>query len=197
MSGNNKIIAWMQVSLDGRASGPDGAFDWPVVQGDLWTYFVEGLGEPGSSATEPRCISRWPPTGRRPTRSPVPIPGRSRARSCGSRCRSGYSPAAWSRGKRDEQRQRVQGCDVRQLAHTLDRSERERRHERQAQRHGRVPPARPAGRTSGAHRGRPRLRCGHTGKYHLEPRTRQAVDGSRPPIVQYAPQTCARPISKW
>ena len=43
MSTTNKIIVWMQVSLDGRASGPNGAFDWPVVGPELSTYFLEGL----------------------------------------------------------------------------------------------------------------------------------------------------------
>ena len=43
MSTDNKIIVWMQVSLDGRASGPGGAFDWPVVGPELTTYFLGGL----------------------------------------------------------------------------------------------------------------------------------------------------------
>lgn len=42
-----KIIVWMQVSLDGRASGPDGAFDWPVVGPELSGYFLEGLRDAG------------------------------------------------------------------------------------------------------------------------------------------------------
>jgi len=28
----NKVVVWMQVSLDGRTRGPNGEFDWPVVK---------------------------------------------------------------------------------------------------------------------------------------------------------------------
>jgi dihydrofolate reductase len=37
------ITLWMQVSLDGYVEGPDGAFDWPVVQDELHAYFNEQL----------------------------------------------------------------------------------------------------------------------------------------------------------
>jgi dihydrofolate reductase len=43
MSTTNKIIVWMQVSLDGRASGPNGVFDWPVVGPELSVNFLDGL----------------------------------------------------------------------------------------------------------------------------------------------------------
>ena len=31
----NKIIVWMQSSMDGFATGPDNAFDWPQVGDEL------------------------------------------------------------------------------------------------------------------------------------------------------------------
>ncbi len=37
------LTLWMQVSLDGYASGPDDAFDWPVVGPQLHQYFVDEL----------------------------------------------------------------------------------------------------------------------------------------------------------
>jgi dihydrofolate reductase len=39
-----KIVLWMQVSLDGYAEGPDGAFDWPVIGPEIQQYFVDELG---------------------------------------------------------------------------------------------------------------------------------------------------------
>ena len=41
------LTLWMQVSLDGYANGPDGAFDWPVVGPELNQYFVDELGSAG------------------------------------------------------------------------------------------------------------------------------------------------------
>jgi dihydrofolate reductase len=37
------IVVWMQSSLDGRTHGPHGEFDWPVVEEELNTFFVEEL----------------------------------------------------------------------------------------------------------------------------------------------------------
>lgn len=39
------ITLWMQVSLDGYAEGPNGAFDWPIIGDELHQYFNERLGE--------------------------------------------------------------------------------------------------------------------------------------------------------
>ena len=38
------VTLWMQVSADGFVEGPNGEFDWPVVQGELHQYFVDELG---------------------------------------------------------------------------------------------------------------------------------------------------------
>jgi len=38
------VTLWMQMSLDGYAEGPDGAFDWPVVTPELQRMFVDELG---------------------------------------------------------------------------------------------------------------------------------------------------------
>jgi dihydrofolate reductase len=43
----NRIIVWMQTSLDGRTAGPEGEFDWPVIGPDLHRHFVETLGNAG------------------------------------------------------------------------------------------------------------------------------------------------------
>lgn len=43
----NKIIVWMQSSLDGFSCGPDGEFDWPMIGDELHTYFVETLRSAG------------------------------------------------------------------------------------------------------------------------------------------------------
>jgi dihydrofolate reductase len=37
------LTLWMQISLDGYAEGPEGAFDWPVVESELNQYFVDQL----------------------------------------------------------------------------------------------------------------------------------------------------------
>lgn len=43
----NKIIVWMQSSLDGYSSGPDGEFDWPRIGDELHTHFVSTLRSAG------------------------------------------------------------------------------------------------------------------------------------------------------
>jgi dihydrofolate reductase len=43
----NKIVVWMQSSLDGRTQGPHGEFDWPVVGPEAHTHFVETLRHAG------------------------------------------------------------------------------------------------------------------------------------------------------
>ncbi len=43
----NKIIVWMQSSLDGFTSGPNGEFDWPLIGDELHTHFVTTLREAG------------------------------------------------------------------------------------------------------------------------------------------------------
>ena len=44
---DNKVIVWMQTSLDGRTSGPGGEFDWPVIGDELHTHFVTTLAGAG------------------------------------------------------------------------------------------------------------------------------------------------------
>lgn len=43
----NKIIVWMQSSIDGYTAGPKGEFDWPQVGDELHAYFVSTLQEAG------------------------------------------------------------------------------------------------------------------------------------------------------
>jgi dihydrofolate reductase len=47
---DNKLMLWMQMSVDGYASGPDGAFDWPQVGEDLQSTFIEKLSTVGTFA---------------------------------------------------------------------------------------------------------------------------------------------------
>jgi dihydrofolate reductase len=42
------LTLWMQMSLDGHAAGPDGAFDWPQVGPELHTHFNDELGSADS-----------------------------------------------------------------------------------------------------------------------------------------------------
>lgn len=43
----NKIIVWMQTSVDGYTHGPNGEFDWPVIGDELHTHFVDTLRDAG------------------------------------------------------------------------------------------------------------------------------------------------------
>ncbi len=43
----NKLVVWMQSSLDGRTQGPAGEFDWPDIGPELHAHFVDTLGEAG------------------------------------------------------------------------------------------------------------------------------------------------------
>jgi dihydrofolate reductase len=42
-SHDNKIIVWMQMTLDGYTAGPNGEFDWPTMRGELHEYVVDSL----------------------------------------------------------------------------------------------------------------------------------------------------------
>ena len=44
---DNKVIVWMQASLDGRTNGPEGEFDWPVIGDELHSHFVTTLADAG------------------------------------------------------------------------------------------------------------------------------------------------------
>jgi dihydrofolate reductase len=44
---SNKIIVWMQSSLDGFTSGPNGEFDWPEIGDEIHTHFVTTLRDAG------------------------------------------------------------------------------------------------------------------------------------------------------
>jgi dihydrofolate reductase len=61
---DNKVIVWMQASLDGRTSGPDGEFDWPVIGDELHTQFVTTLAGAGAFCYGRRVFemmaSFWP-----------------------------------------------------------------------------------------------------------------------------------------
>ena len=39
----NKIVVWMQMSLDGHTEGPHGEFDWPIVEQELHGFIVDTL----------------------------------------------------------------------------------------------------------------------------------------------------------
>lgn len=60
----NKIIVWMQSSLDGFTAGPEGEFDWPVVGDELHTHFVTTLRDAGlfvyGRAVFEMMASYWP-----------------------------------------------------------------------------------------------------------------------------------------
>jgi dihydrofolate reductase len=43
----NKIIVWMQSSLDGFTTGPDGEFDWPDIGDEAHNHFVTTLRDAG------------------------------------------------------------------------------------------------------------------------------------------------------
>jgi dihydrofolate reductase len=43
----NKIIVWMQSSLDGFSSGPNGEFDWAQIGEEIHTHFVTTLRSAG------------------------------------------------------------------------------------------------------------------------------------------------------
>jgi dihydrofolate reductase len=66
----NKVILWMQTSLDGYASGPDGAFDWTTVGDELQSMFVERLSDVGTFAYGRNVFammsSYWPIVGELP-----------------------------------------------------------------------------------------------------------------------------------
>jgi dihydrofolate reductase len=43
----NKIIVWMQSSLDGFTAGPNGEFAWPDIGEETHTHFVTTLRDAG------------------------------------------------------------------------------------------------------------------------------------------------------
>ena len=75
MTSNNKIIVWMQMSLDGRTRGPDGAFDWAFVGGDLHRHFVDTLRDAGAFLYGRRVYemmaSFWPTADEQPGSTPM------------------------------------------------------------------------------------------------------------------------------
>jgi dihydrofolate reductase len=47
MTMSNKIIVWMQSSLDGFSAGPNGELDWPQIGDEIHTHFVSTLRDAG------------------------------------------------------------------------------------------------------------------------------------------------------
>ena len=47
MTTDNRIIVWMQSSVDGFTSGPNGEFDWPEIGDEIHTHFVTTLRDAG------------------------------------------------------------------------------------------------------------------------------------------------------
>ena len=43
----NRIVVWMQASLDGRTQGPHGEFDWALIGPEVHAHFVETLRHAG------------------------------------------------------------------------------------------------------------------------------------------------------
>lgn len=43
----NKVVVWMQMSLDGQTQGPHGEFDWAFVREELHGFIVETLRDAG------------------------------------------------------------------------------------------------------------------------------------------------------
>ncbi len=43
----NKIIVWMQSSLDGYSAGPNGEFDWAQIGDEIHSHFVTTLRDAG------------------------------------------------------------------------------------------------------------------------------------------------------
>lgn len=71
----NKIVVWMQMSLDGRTAGPDGEFDWPIVGGELHEHFVDTLRGAGAFLYGRRVYemmaSYWPIADQLPDSTPM------------------------------------------------------------------------------------------------------------------------------
>lgn len=67
----------MQTSLDGRTEGPNGEFDWPDVQRELHTHFVDTLRDAGTFVygrrTYELMASYWPTADEQPTSTPMQI----------------------------------------------------------------------------------------------------------------------------
>jgi dihydrofolate reductase len=70
----NKIVVWMQMSLDGRVQGPNGEFDWPLIGDELHTHFVDTLREAGMFLYGRRVYEMmagyWPTADRDPRSTP-------------------------------------------------------------------------------------------------------------------------------
>jgi dihydrofolate reductase len=45
---DNKVIVWMQTSLDGYTQGPGGEFDWPMVGPEMHAHLVDTLRDAGT-----------------------------------------------------------------------------------------------------------------------------------------------------
>jgi dihydrofolate reductase len=87
----NKIIVWMQSSLDGFSSGPNGEFDWAQIGEEIHTHFVTTLRSAGmfvyGRTVFEMMASFWPIADTLPDSTPRPPTPRS-----GARCPRPSSP---------------------------------------------------------------------------------------------------------
>jgi dihydrofolate reductase len=70
-----EVSLWMQMSLDGYTEGPNGEFDWPIVNEELHTYFVDELRAMGAFLYGRRVyegmVAFWPTADMNPASTPL------------------------------------------------------------------------------------------------------------------------------
>jgi dihydrofolate reductase len=70
-----KVSLWMQMSLDGYTEGPNGEFDWPVVNEELHGYFVDELRAMGAFLYGRKVyegmVAFWPTADTNPSSTPL------------------------------------------------------------------------------------------------------------------------------
>jgi dihydrofolate reductase len=70
-----KVSLWMQMSLDGYTEGPNGEFDWPVVNEELHAYFVDELRAMGAFLYGRKVyegmVAFWPTADMNPSSTPL------------------------------------------------------------------------------------------------------------------------------
>jgi dihydrofolate reductase len=71
------LSLWMQVSLDGYTEGPNGEFDWPIIDAELHQYFIDEL-RPMDAFLYGRKVydmmaSYWPTADTNPASNPYQV----------------------------------------------------------------------------------------------------------------------------
>jgi dihydrofolate reductase len=71
------VSLWMQMSLDGYTSGPNGEFDWPIVEREVHRYFVDELRGMGAFLYGRKVYegmaAYWPTADTDPSSSPMQV----------------------------------------------------------------------------------------------------------------------------